>query len=441
MEGGAPPQSSVWYKPGGIRPGWVSRESVLVTTLGMLGSMLVFEFAWHFFLPTLSLWQSRGITICFATVIAAALASVMQRRSAAAHSALAAAHAIIEQELEERRGLREMMELLHSISSRTELNTVLHRHLDRLLPGVEGAIYLLSPSRDVAELVASWGLFSDPRGEVETGACWALRLGKAYGSDDGSEVPCQHVGNYAAGRWCFPMLAEGETLGIFHIRPGASSPCITPAQQQRAARLAERVALTLANLRLRETLRNQSIRDTLTGVFNRRYMEESLTRELRRATRLASSISVVMLDLDRFKGLNDAFGHAVGDELLSAFGRFLATHTRAEDIACRYGGEEFVLIFPDTTLQEAVQRVESIRREWADLTVDNHAGGRASTSFSAGIAAFPSDATTADALIRGADGALYRAKAAGRDRILTVNGTTVIAPDPIDCPELAAVSS
>lgn len=349
---------------------------------------------------------------------------------------LSAAKTQIERELREGQRFREMTELLQTTPTRDEVRSVLRLHLERLFPSMHGAVFLFSPSRDVVETLVSWGPAASSEDQFSVDECWALRLGKPYGMMNEAQdtVPCQHVGTKAGGYLCVPMLADGETLGVFHLRsaprPDAdgwlgdqASGALTEEQRQRALAATERLAPALANLRLRETLRNQSIRDPLTGLFNRRYMEESLARELNRAARHQSPVSVVMLDLDGFKRLNDVFGHDVGDGLLCAFGGLLATHLRAEDIVCRYGGEEFALILPGATSDGAVTRAEELRIECADVTVDNHGGGRVSTSFSAGVATFPEDGSTADALLKAADIALYRAKAEGRNRVVALRPT------------------
>ncbi len=169
--------------------------------------------------------------------------------------------------------------------------------------------------------------------------------------------------------------------------------------------------------RLHETLRSQSIRDPLTGLFNRRYMEESLDREMRRARRGGHAVGVIMLDLDHFKALNDTRGHEAGDEMLRATASLLQRSIRAEDIACRYGGEEFVLILPEVSLDDAAQRAESIRLAARVLRVPFHRQVIGPLTLSAGVAVFPDHGPSSDALLRAADAALYQAKARGRDRV------------------------
>jgi len=325
--------------------------------------------------------------------------------------ALGTASRTIEEELEERRRVRQMMLMVQSIASRAELSKTLGTHLAQLLPGFSGSIHLFDPTRDIAEQVGAWGEVAAGTEDLSVSDCWGLRLGKAYGSNDGSHIGCAHVAPGTRG-WCLPLLADGDAIGVLHVRANAGSP-MTDALRDQASRLGEGLAVTLANMRLRETLKNQSIRDALTGIFNRRYMEESLKRELKRAGRRRYPLTVMMIDLDHFKRLNDTFGHAVGDEVLSAFAQFLSGRCRADDIVCRYGGEEFVAIFPEMSAADAIVKGAALRQAWAQVTTH----GRASTTFSAGFATFPDDASTLEALLGTADAALYTAKSSGRDRM------------------------
>jgi diguanylate cyclase (GGDEF)-like protein len=193
---------------------------------------------------------------------------------------------------------------------------------------------------------------------------------------------------------------------------------LTETKQRLAVTAAGHIALALANLRLRETLRMQSIRDPLTGLFNRRYMEESLARELRRAARNQRKLGAIMLDLDHFKRFNDTFGHEAGDALLRELGGFLRTRTRREDIACRYGGEEFVVILPEASIEATRQRAERLREEFKHLNVQHRGRSLGAVTLSLGVAVFPEHASTVEDIMRSADRALYRAKAEGRDRVV-----------------------
>jgi diguanylate cyclase (GGDEF)-like protein len=181
--------------------------------------------------------------------------------------------------------------------------------------------------------------------------------------------------------------------------------------------MAEHIAMALSNLKLHETLRSQSIRDPLTGLFNRRFMEESLELELRRAVRNQRPLSVIMLDLDRFKHFNDSYGHDAGDALLRELGTLLQTNIRGEDIACRYGGEEFTLIMPEGNAEIAKQRAELLRDAIKNLEVQHRGQALGWVTASLGVAVFPEHGRTRDSLLQSADSALYMSKDAGGDKV------------------------
>jgi diguanylate cyclase (GGDEF)-like protein len=231
------------------------------------------------------------------------------------------------------------------------------------------------------------------------------------------------------------LVAQGEALGVLYLSSrvigavGADSA--TAAKQRLAEAVAAQLALGLANVRLREILRNQSIRDPLTGLFNRRYMEETLERELRRARRGNRSMGVLMLDLDRFKQLNDTAGHEAGDAFLRELGELLQRSLRREDIPCRHGGEEFVVVLPDASLEDARRRAEQLREGIKLLRTPYKGGIVGPLSASIGVAAYPEHGSTGEALIRTADAALYRAKREGRDRVMvaTLNEGSVSTPE------------
>jgi GAF domain-containing protein len=262
--------------------------------------------------------------------------------------------------------LNEMGDLLQSCSDLGEVSKVIRKYTRRLFPGQSGAVSVIAPSRNLLETVAAWGEISG-EGLFGPKDCWALRRGRVHRVDDDTdELICPHVGTVPPGGYvCVPMMAQGEALGLLHLQAGeAEAPGDgTPgdSRQLLAVPVAEHLSLALANFSLRESLRNQSIRDPLTGLFNRRYMEEPLQRELARATRKSTSVAVLAIDIDHFKAFNDAFGHPAGDALLTSLGALLQERIRSEDIACRSGGEEFNLILADCGLEDAVARAETLR--------------------------------------------------------------------------------
>lgn len=169
-----------------------------------------------------------------------------------------------------------------------------------------------------------------------------------------------------------------------------------------------------------EVLRQESLHDPLTGLFNRRYMEEMLDREIQRAERNHQTIGVIMMDIDHFKQINDSLGHAAGDALLRNLGTFLLSHVRGADIACRYGGDEFILILPGAPLQTARERAEAICKEARDTVVEPYGKMLGKFTISLGAAVFPEQGATRQALCEAADAALYAAKETGRNRVAVI---------------------
>jgi len=322
--------------------------------------------------------------------------------------------------------LSETDDLLQSCLSSDEAYAAVIRHIRSQLPDSSGAICAISSSRDLVESVAQWGTPSLRENLFAPKDCWGLRRGRVTVlSDRNSQMACAHIGPVLPGyAMCVPMMAQGETLGVLYLDSGRSESGATPlqslsdAEERMVKTLAEHLALAVANLNLRETLRMQSIRDPLTDLFNRRYMEESLERELRRASRKKLPLSVMMIDVDHFKQFNDTFGHEAGDTLLRELARLFRTQLRAEDIACRYGGEEFTLILPEAPLESAVERAEQLLRSASESSIEYRSKKLERVTVSIGVACYPQHGATGDTLLRAADQALYRAKEDGRNRVV-----------------------
>jgi diguanylate cyclase (GGDEF)-like protein len=207
---------------------------------------------------------------------------------------------------------------------------------------------------------------------------------------------------------------------VLHLRgPGTES--LSDVVQRLGSALAEQLSLAVGNLRLQETLRSGSERDPLTDLYNRRHLEISLQRELARAMRHGFPVSLVMLDVDHFKAFNDTNGHDAGDEVLRNVAHVLKRHTRAEDVACRYGGEEFLIVLPACPVDDAYAKAEAIREAIAQLHVFSRGTALPRITASLGIACYPEDAERMEDLIAGADAALYRAKSTGRNCIAASN--------------------
>jgi diguanylate cyclase (GGDEF)-like protein len=252
--------------------------------------------------------------------------------------------------------------------------------------------------------------------------CWALRRGRPYLVPQLADgVACSHVGTQTVpgGGWslCVPLLAQGTALGLLHVSGNTAAG--RDAAPLLMESVAEQLGLALVNLQLREKLRMQSLRDPLTGLYNRRYLDESLQREVVRCQRRGLPLAVLMLDVDHFKAFNDGNGHAAGDALLAAIARTLQSCTRSEDLACRYGGEEFTVVLVDTDAADAMARAEQIRGAIESTAVQHLKRTLGPCTASVGLAVLSDTATTPSELLEQADAALYRAKAGGRNRVVT----------------------
>ncbi len=326
-------------------------------------------------------------------------------------------HTQLESRVSELTALSELSNMAQVCRTAEEAYEVIAAALSALFPGASGGVAVLKPSRDLVEMVAIWG--APKSAEVfASEECWALRRGRAYASDGGvPRVRCRHLrGTNTTDSLCVPMLAHGDVLGIFHLELDARAT--HEADRPLAQTVAGQLALIIANLRLLETLRHQSLRDELTGLFNRRYLEASLAREWERAKRSAQPIGIIMLDLDHYKRFNDTYGHRAGDDLLRAIGRLLQAQVRGVDIACRYGGEEFLLLLPGACAEVTQRRAKEIRIAISTAQVDTQGQMLPPVTGSLGVAAFPEHGMTMETVIEQADRALYAAKQAGRDQVL-----------------------
>lgn len=324
--------------------------------------------------------------------------------------------------------IAEVGNLLQSSATSEDAYRVVARAASQLFPTRSGALYAMIPPGELLDAVAVWG---DPTSAAvfRPEECWALRRGRPHIVEDSSAgLLCPHLAEpRPAGYVCVPLLAQGAVLGVLHLRGGSLDPAehiggpqhLLESEQRLAVTVADQIALALANLRLRETLRVQSIRDPLTGVFNRRYMEESLDRELRRAARRGYPISVILLDVDHFSRVNETSGRDAGDALLRGLGEFLRTRIRKEDIACRFEGGEFALILPEAPLDVARQRAEFLRDGFKRLDVTHLGQAVGDASLSLGVAVAPQHGSTTESLLQSAGAALRRAKDGGRDRVTT----------------------
>lgn len=321
--------------------------------------------------------------------------------------------------------LSETDDLLQSCLSSEEAYKIVIRHIGSQFPDSSGAICAIGNERDIVKVVAQWGSPTIAEEVFPPEDCWALRRGRVnFSLATDPELVCAHIGaTPPAYSICVPMMAQGETLGVLYVDSGSPNSTENPlplseSQERTIKTLAEHLALSVASLTLREKLRMQAIRDPLTDLFNRRYMEESLEREIRRAARKKLPMVVLMVDVDHFKRFNDSFGHEAGDLLLIELATVFRANLRAEDIACRYGGEEFTLILTETSLATGIERAERLRQKLS-VTQVSHRGQRLpQVTISIGLSCYPDHGDSVEALLRAADLALYQAKRDGRDRVV-----------------------
>jgi len=310
-----------------------------------------------------------------------------------------------------------MTSKLQSASTYDDANEVLRATVNRLLPGISGSLYILNNSRDRLELSTSWNPVEgiEPPESVAPSDCWALKLGKTQvNSRDPGALRCAHIQHADAMTLEMPMVARGEINGMLCLllREEMSERAIAEITTIATA-LSDAVSLALSNIQLREKLRNQALRDQLTGLYNRRYMEDMLDRLIHLAERNQRPMAVIMVDLDNFKRLNDQHGHAMGDTVLREAAAAIAASLRQSDIACRYGGEELIVLLPDCDMVDAAAKAEQLRQRIEALSQIH--GMPISASF--GVAATPESASAVSQLLAAADAALYDAKRHGRNRV------------------------
>ena len=367
------------------------------------------------------------------------LDEIAERRNAEnallqAHNELALRAAEMEHCASEQTLLAEMGKLLQSCVTSEEARQVMGHCLQKLFPADAGIVYLCREFDGVVEAFARWNVTDlTIKEEFDPQECWGLRRGQPHMIQDvKSAARCAHLqGTKEGGSLCVPMIGQGQSIGVFHMvwkDSGSGNDTFRPETRERlAVAVADTVALAIANIRLREKLKDQSIRDSLTGLYNRRYLEDSLNREICRARRAGASIGIIMLDVDNFKQFNDSFGHLVGDALLRGLGAYLKEHVRPEDIASRFGGEEFTLVLPGACLDITKHRAETLCKNVSSIQLPPVLGADAlrwGFTLSFGVAVFPEHGASVERILLAADEALYLAKRGGRNCVVVAGGKT-----------------
>jgi diguanylate cyclase (GGDEF)-like protein/PAS domain S-box-containing protein len=325
----------------------------------------------------------------------------------------------LEQRTREMTLLSEMGDVLRACLTTREIYEVIVRAARDIFPLQGGALFVLSPLRNMVEAVAEWGDTSRVELTFTPDECWALRRGRVHFVEDTRVgLLCKHLHEPPpAGYLCIPMMAQSEAVGILQLIQREDTP-MPEAKVRLAVAMAEHVAMALSNLKLHETLRNQSIRDQLTGLFNRSFLEESLEIELRRAVRSRQPIIVIMLALDNFQMLTDGFGLDVGDSVLRRTAVMLQSNVRKGDIACRYSGQTYVVLLPNSSFEVGWKRAERLRDLSRTLEVKYQSEQVGHITVSIGLAVFPANGQTVESLLRSAEAALNRARNSGGDCVV-----------------------
>lgn len=314
-----------------------------------------------------------------------------------------------------------MTDMLQAAETYDDAGSVLMATAKRLLPDHGVALYVFNNSRDRLDLARAWDLPSgyDPLPALSPTNCWALKRGKTHVNAPSLNGLCcaHHGGTVAAVE--IPMMACGQLHGLLILARDEAEKAADAADKvhdvSRLGRaLADSMSLALSNIALREKLRTQSLRDPLTGLYNRRYMEDALERFVSLGSRTGASTAVIMLDLDNFKKLNDEHGHAKGDAVLRDVAAQIVGCLRPTDVVCRYGGEELVAILPDCSLEDVLEKAEILRQRIESLSASHECA----ISASLGVATIPETATSATDILPIADAALYAAKKAGKNRVV-----------------------
>lgn len=326
--------------------------------------------------------------------------------------------------------LTELGNLLQACETVEEAFAVMTSSLASMFDGLSGGVYLYRASRNILELKLAWG---DTKGNagLDPADCWALRRGQPHFVDAaGPSLACRHTPPQAGSSICIPMSAHGEISGLLSLTDNVTDhsmnrlAAIPAAQLTKAKRslglaVSEQTAMALANLELREKLRLQALRDPLTGLLNRRFVEEWIDREVARTDYSGRSFGVIMADIDHFKQINDVHGHDAGDLLLKGVADAIRLSLRAGDLPCRYGGEEFLVMLADIDMAVLSERADEVRTRVSGVRVDHRGAMLPGVTLSAGIALYPENGTSAASVIHAADAALYTAKRNGRNQVVT----------------------
>ena len=308
-----------------------------------------------------------------------------------------------------------------------ETYPIVSYYSEQIFPDCTGALYLFNDKKTIVESMAAWGSKKIQSAAIlDPDDCWSLRQGREHSALDNDErLRCRHVEDGTMNYICEPIIAQGEMLGMLHIelhedhhKEGDDKIHYLESRKRLIKIAADNLALSLVSLKLREALRAQSVRDSMTSLYNRRYMEESLEREIHRCVRGKVGLGMIMADVDHFKSFNDKYGHDAGDMVLVEVAKLLMNSFRSSDVVCRFGGEEFIIIMPELDKQKVIQRAEELCSHFAELELMYQGKPLPQITASFGVVFVDGVVVDKSEILKAADVALYEAKEAGRNRVV-----------------------
>lgn len=384
---------------------------------------------------TADVWASRAVwgfvLLSGCTAIGLAFAFYFVLRDSQSREQSEHRMAVLNREMEEKASemerrttemsiLAQLASALRACTESSEAATSIAKTFGMLFPGCSGAVCLLNNSRSMVSAIKTWGADIAITGFAPEECC-GLRTGRVHVATGKQLIDCRHT-EPGKSHICSPLVAHGEILGAIVLQSWSASDLDNPKLLSDAATIArgvaERAAITLSSLRMRQALRDAAIRDPLTGLFNRRYMEETFARELARCFRKDSPLAILLIDIDNFKSFNDLHGHDVGDLVLKQAGLLMKSFVRPEDVVCRLGGEEFLVILPEADDETAEARADDLRLKFRSMSIRAHGSLLEPVTISIGVASTLVGGASPEELMITADKNLYAAKDSGRDRVV-----------------------
>lgn len=333
------------------------------------------------------------------------------------HAKLLSSFNLLERQEQEITLINKMNSMLQTCQDSKEAYSIIIFTAKELFANYSGGLAILNVLSNNLEMIDQWGKNKILKSTFNVSDCWALREGHSYFVNDTTKYSCYHFYSRPDAYICYPLIIQNETSGLLVIYTSSVDNILDNYQLQLATGFCEVIQLSLANIKLRESLYQQATHDPLTGLFNRRYLDEILARELQRIIREKKPLCVAMLDLDYFKRFNDENGHEAGDEVLKFVGALLNENFRSSDIASRFGGEEFLVVLADTDMAAAVKRMQYICETVKKGNIQFNGQFLPKITISIGIAEAPVQGASVKDIIHAADMALYAAKQSGRDRV------------------------